>query len=73
MVADGSAIEQQKNSGDFGLQVVDHLVNQTLGKSCSPAVVLTTGTLWGTNLPSPSLTGSPIECKYQGPSSKSES
>lgn len=69
-MADGSAMEQQKKSGDFGLQVI---VNQSLGKSCSPGVVLTTGTLWGTNLPSPLLTGSPIECKYQGPSSKSES
>lgn len=53
VVAGGSAMKQQKNSGDFGLQVIDNLVNLSLGKSCSPDVVLTTGTLWGTSLPSP--------------------
>lgn len=34
-------MEQQKDSGDFGLQIVDHVVNQSLRKSHSPGVVLT--------------------------------
>lgn len=34
-------MEQQKDSCDFGLQIVDHLVNWSLGKSHSPGVVLT--------------------------------
>jgi len=35
------AMEPQTNSGDFGLQVVGDLVNQSLGKLYSPGVVLT--------------------------------